>query len=722
MEYGFNPGLGIKKLHSMGYTGEGVNVAIVDQQLLLTHVEYQNRDIHYFKINEEELDKARISNTGSIAASILVGENTGVAPECTLYHVANPTWLRDQKNEADAFRKIIELNKSLPKDKKIRVISFAHSVDRNLTNWQMLQEAKKEAEAQGIIVVDAEFLRFACVTCLPWKDKDDIKNYKIAKNYDNKYMRNGSNVFFVPIGGKTIAYGQYDEHYFYQTNSGANSAIPYVAGVIALGLQVDPDMGRWTAKKYLWESGYEFYEGRLINPVGFIELVKKNCKKPHDVSKDKDYRYFLYNGEKVSAEDYTAIEDYVSRFDKKEECIIKDVSNYNSAVEILNFLKEDSKNKKGDLKGIQIFGSVRDVPSFVIHNKIKTGTEIDSGGFLPTDHFYSNFKSPDITDFISIYDIFTKNLDVSFIPEWAVARLPLGEGEYAQYFNEYYDHLDRNQNGEMPPADFSGPIFDPTRLDMDYGNPGYNYDVYMYSINSGNTVSDSFFKAKQAYALDVLQHKTTGGGSYQLELRNVLSQNYLGLLEFTPGAEISLRKLLIEIGLSENLYNNDLINRRNANENANENVNKNDNENGYGPANQNWFNIPAINKQQEEMAVFEDDHIQYGGISTPSKFFDSNFILKELSAAIDRENLYIKVIYISPIYASVGIRLAGDAPGLRRSWPDKTKPGENVVIFKLSKEEASTFSDSICIEVGDEHSITIEKNLVDWIISLPVSK
>ena len=38
-----NPGLGIKSLHESGINGKGVDVAIIDQKLRLTHTEYKSR-------------------------------------------------------------------------------------------------------------------------------------------------------------------------------------------------------------------------------------------------------------------------------------------------------------------------------------------------------------------------------------------------------------------------------------------------------------------------------------------------------------------------------------------------------------------------------------------------------------------------------------------------------------------------------------------------------
>jgi len=50
LEEGKNPGLGIRDLHKRGFTGKGVKVAIIDQKLRLTHIEYKDRIERYIRL------------------------------------------------------------------------------------------------------------------------------------------------------------------------------------------------------------------------------------------------------------------------------------------------------------------------------------------------------------------------------------------------------------------------------------------------------------------------------------------------------------------------------------------------------------------------------------------------------------------------------------------------------------------------------------------------
>ena len=84
-EYGMDPGLGIRKLHEEGITGQGVGIAIIDQSLLVNHVEYKDQ----IKLYEEiHINSDFAEMHGPAVASIAVGKNVGVAPEADLYYIA----------------------------------------------------------------------------------------------------------------------------------------------------------------------------------------------------------------------------------------------------------------------------------------------------------------------------------------------------------------------------------------------------------------------------------------------------------------------------------------------------------------------------------------------------------------------------------------------------------------------------------------------------------
>jgi len=131
MEIGRNPGLGIRQLHKRGITGKGVGVAIIDMGLLVDHLEYKDRVRMFEEIHSAD-ETAQMH--GVACSSIAVGKTVGVAPEADLYYIASfpasgdesaPNRGRDFSWEAQCIDRILEVNRTLPKDGKIRVISMS---------------------------------------------------------------------------------------------------------------------------------------------------------------------------------------------------------------------------------------------------------------------------------------------------------------------------------------------------------------------------------------------------------------------------------------------------------------------------------------------------------------------------------------------------------------------------------------------------------------------
>ena len=121
-----NPGLGIRELHQQGIDGRGVRVAIIDQTLssrqgeLVQHSEYAARIIDYKEFGDAKNED--INMHGPAVASLLVGKECGIAPGTELVYRAVPSG-RAFNYRADALSDIIEFNKTLPPENKIRIVS-----------------------------------------------------------------------------------------------------------------------------------------------------------------------------------------------------------------------------------------------------------------------------------------------------------------------------------------------------------------------------------------------------------------------------------------------------------------------------------------------------------------------------------------------------------------------------------------------------------------------
>lgn len=472
MEFGRYPGLNVKKLHDKGYTGKGVNIAYIDQPLLEGHEAYANTNIEYYKIRPE-VRGMDTSMHGPAVLSLLAGDNIGVAPEANVYFFGHPAWLADQRTHAEALYKLIEVNKSLPEDKRIRVVGFSDCADKTEEHVDDFKKAIIEAEKSDIMVIDVTTFDYIPLVIKPFKDKDNYLNYEVAQwmKANESYAKSA---FYVPTSGRIVAtgVGNIKNKYEYDTNGGLSWGVPYVVGTIALGLQINPNLTKEEVLKYLYDSGYDFKGGKMINPEGFIEMVKDKLLNPHEDTLEKGYRYFLYNKDSVTEEDLKSIKEYINNFHDGTINILKNVSSYKAATEIYDMLKDDSKNRKGSLKGIQIFGTSSDVPAFDVHFKVQMQNGIDDSGNFKSDFFYSNFKNESsvLKNDFSLYKNFEDKLKVSFISEWTVSRMPLTKGEVAPYMeknNKYVELIKDKPFGNF--VNFSNPIFAQKNHSDDFG-------------------------------------------------------------------------------------------------------------------------------------------------------------------------------------------------------------------------------------------------------------
>jgi hypothetical protein len=130
LETAKNPGLRVRELHHRGITGEGIGIAVIDQPLLVDHVEYRDQLRLYEEIHVPKGCPAQMH--GPAVAALAVGRTTGVAPGADLYYIAEQhgtypmnkfrwdfTWL------ARSIDRILDINQGLPTSRRIRVISVS---------------------------------------------------------------------------------------------------------------------------------------------------------------------------------------------------------------------------------------------------------------------------------------------------------------------------------------------------------------------------------------------------------------------------------------------------------------------------------------------------------------------------------------------------------------------------------------------------------------------
>ncbi len=284
MENGKNPGLGIRDLHKQGFTGKGVSVGIIDQNLLLESPEFSDQIAAYYEFRDE-YDLSISSMHGTAVISILAGKTTGVAPEATVYYAAATAVTLNSAYCADGLNWMVDMNETLPDSEKIRVVSVSGApsgkdspFEKNLELWD---EAVERAQAAGILVMDCRLDPKTGFIEHGFYDPNDPDNIQLVRNgfaMSNFTYPTGSRYISVPCDFRTTVeqYRSGDYFYRYGGSGGLSWGIPYAAGVLALGWQVNPALTADEIKALLFESAYlNEYNELIIYPAAFIEAVQE---------------------------------------------------------------------------------------------------------------------------------------------------------------------------------------------------------------------------------------------------------------------------------------------------------------------------------------------------------------------------------------------------------------------------------------------------------------
>jgi subtilisin family serine protease len=299
MEMGKDPGLGIRALHTLGISGKGVGIAIIDLTLLVDHQEYVNQ----IRVYEEAADVTggwlRTSMHGPAVASIAVGKTVGLAPEADLYFIAMGACGGAADIESFDFSclakdvlRIVAINQGLPENRKIRVLSMSIGWAPQQKGYQEITSAVAEAKAAGIFVVSSSInqtygFNFQGMGRDFQVDPNQFISYLPgswwAQNfYDGKITLNQT--LLVPMDARTTASPTGIDDYVYYGEGGWSWSIPYLAGMYALACQVDPDItpqefwstalqtGRTIQIKH---DGKQYSFGVILDPQALIATLQK---------------------------------------------------------------------------------------------------------------------------------------------------------------------------------------------------------------------------------------------------------------------------------------------------------------------------------------------------------------------------------------------------------------------------------------------------------------
>lgn len=297
MDLGKDPGLSTRTLHEQGITGKGVSIAIIDQSLLIDHQEYKNQLKFYEEINIRSNESA--SMHGAAVASIAVGKTVGVAPDAELYYIAethgtnnNGDFEWDFSYLAKSIDKILEVNKDLPDDNKIRVISISVGWSSKQKGYEEVTAAVARAKEEGIFVISSSLYETDGYELMglgrdSLSDPNIANSYKPGEFWANRFYNSGNNFgisgLLVPMDSRATASPTGQEDYVFYSRGGLSWSIPYVAGLYALACQVDPEI---TPNEFwrvalttgtiieLEHNEKKFKLGKIVDPIKMMESLK----------------------------------------------------------------------------------------------------------------------------------------------------------------------------------------------------------------------------------------------------------------------------------------------------------------------------------------------------------------------------------------------------------------------------------------------------------------
>lgn len=270
LAWGVDPGLGLRALHAQGIDGRGIAVAVFDKPIRQSHQEFTGR-IHYIEVFPDNDRNKTYHFHGAATASILAGKTVGVAPGATLYYFAVPDNGQNISNYSAAMEKLFALNATLPPAERIQVVSISDGYNESMLGRADVQQWAamiKKAEEQGIAVVHCSTvfpIRYDLTGVTPEKDRNDPDNY-FGSSYN----------LMVPGHTRTTAGNESDSAYTYWGIGGASWVAPYLAGMVALGRQVNPAATPAQLYSAIIDTATANSKGlKVVNPGAFIQRMRK---------------------------------------------------------------------------------------------------------------------------------------------------------------------------------------------------------------------------------------------------------------------------------------------------------------------------------------------------------------------------------------------------------------------------------------------------------------
>ncbi len=343
MSLGKDLGLGLKALHDVGITGKGVPVAVIDKPVPKDHEAYSaNMHYIEVRPGEDSMQRTHFHGA-ACATILAGNYGVAPEAPLYYFAVPDDGEPYKRYAEAlDMLLEMREEMPEGEKIRIVSVSHGVDPSQSGASEW-LDAISRAEEQGVIVVYPGMPGLNFTGAGCLPNLDRDDPENYRrwswtVAKEqilgklveagvssfetareelkrlltsdpdldvltaeaihtylYMMELARNSRDATFdeylwsmvtldpdtlaVPSDYLTVADNVSPSAYAYFGTGGLSWATPYLAGVLALGLQVNPSAVPEELFAALRETAWEFGEAgvrsRLINPAGFVEALKK---------------------------------------------------------------------------------------------------------------------------------------------------------------------------------------------------------------------------------------------------------------------------------------------------------------------------------------------------------------------------------------------------------------------------------------------------------------
>jgi len=306
MELGKDPGLRVRELHARGMTGKGVGIGIIDQTLLADHPEYRDRlrlyeEIHNCRGGDSSPGQGQAQMHGPAVASIAVGKSVGVAPEADLYYIAETHGVGRAEGQfewdfqwlAQSVNRLLDVNKTLPREKRIRVMSISVGWTPVQAGYGEITAAVQRAKREGVFVISTSLelthgLTFHGLGREAMADPNAFASrgpgsWWAEGTWDER-LRAGKRLL-VPMDSRCTASPTGLEDYVFYGQGGWSWCVPWIAGLYALACQVQPDITPeqfWAVALETGETRNVYHDeqdvrfGPIANPVALIERLQRD--------------------------------------------------------------------------------------------------------------------------------------------------------------------------------------------------------------------------------------------------------------------------------------------------------------------------------------------------------------------------------------------------------------------------------------------------------------